>query len=46
MQQAVEGAGADKSLQGEQMSSSCLQTDAAVFLTKMPKMLERLIGDL
>lgn len=46
MQQAAEGAGAKKPLQGEQMSSSCLQIDAAVFLTKMPKVLESLIGDL
>lgn len=46
MQRTGEGAGAKKPLQGEQMSSSCLQTDAAVFLTKMPKILERLIRDL
>lgn len=46
MQRAGERAGAKKPLQGEQISSSCLQTDVAVFLTKMPRMLETLIGDL
>nr|XP_030122525.3 transmembrane protein 65 isoform X2 [Taeniopygia guttata] len=39
----LQGAGVKKTLQGEQMSSSCLHIDAAVFLIKMPKMLKRLI---
>lgn len=35
-----------KPLQGEQINSSCLPVDAAVFLTKMPKMLKSLIRNL
>lgn len=42
----LEGAGAKKPLQGEQMSSSCLYIDVPVFLTKVPKMLKRLIRNL
>lgn len=42
----LEGARAKEPLQGEQMSSSFFHIDAALFLTKMPKMLKRLIRDL
>lgn len=42
----LEGARAMEPLQGEQMSSSFFHIDAALFLTKMPKMLKRLIRDL